>query len=201
MIIRFTALFLFKIIFRLQTFGLKNIPAKGGFILASNHTSYLDPPALGAVCPRRLYFLAKKELFRNVLFGRFISSLNAIPIQGQAGDLRYLRWVIRELKTGKAVVIFPEGRRAADGALVEALRGVGFLACKANVCIVPAFIEGSNQALPIDRRFIRFKKIKVHFGQAVRIKEIRQQLKAGDLYKAIAEKTMEEISRLKDYRV
>ena len=59
--IRNLALVLYKILFRLQAFGRQNIPLKGGFILASNHASYLDPPALAAACPRELSFLALDE--------------------------------------------------------------------------------------------------------------------------------------------
>jgi 1-acyl-sn-glycerol-3-phosphate acyltransferase len=195
--IRFVTLFLCRILFRLEVFGQNNIPLEGGFILASNHASYLDPPLLGVACPRILYFLANKELFKNIFFARFISSLNAFPIDTQTGDLKTLRWAIRELKAGKPLAIFPEGRRTFDGELEKPKLGVGFLAIKAGVCIVPTFIKGSKEALPREGKFIRLKKIAVYFGPPIKIEEFSKQLSNTELYQAIAEKVMAQISRLK----
>ena len=195
--IRSLGILLFKVLFRLQVWGVKNIPLKGGFILAGNHTSYLDPPILGVACPRKLCFLAKEELFRNALFGRFITALNAFPISSRRGDVKPLRHAIRELETGKGLGIFPEGGRTVNGESVEPMQGVGFLATRTGVPIVPTFIEGSNMALPIDAKFIRLKKIKVYFGRAVRAEDIKQQLKGNNPYQTIAETIMKEISRLK----
>ena len=197
MIVRSLAICLFKVLFRLQVSGLENIPLKGGFILASNHISYLDPPALGAACPRELCFLAKEELFIGA-FGRLIASLNTFPIKGRPGELMSLRRAIKELQAGRALTIFPEGTRTADGRLGKPMPGVGLLAAKAGVCIVPAFIEGSNRALPINSKFIRLKKIKVYFGKPVWPQEVSTQLDREDFYQGLAARTMEEIARLKD---
>ena len=163
LIIRSLSIVLYKVLFRLQAFGRGNIPLKGGVIIASNHLSYLDPPALSAACPRVLSFLALEGLFKNVLFGRFITALNVFPIDTQSGDPSGLRRDIRELEQGRAIGIFPEGRRTPDAKLDEPKPGVGFLAAKTGVPIVPVFIEGSNRALPIDSKFIRPTKIKVYF--------------------------------------
>jgi len=198
LILRSLTFILCKILFRLQVFGRENIPLKGSFILASNHTSYLDPPLLGAACPRVLSFLAKEELFKIAFLGRLISDLNVYPVNSQSGDFGSLRRAIRELKAGKPFTIFPEGRRTADGRLQEPMRGVGLLAAKAEVPIIPAFIEGSNRALPVHSKFIRPKKIKVYFGRALRPQGISVQLKGRDLYQAIAVRIMEEIGRLRE---
>lgn len=196
LIVRSLAVVLFKVLFRLQVSGLENIPLKGGFILAGNHISYLDPPALGIACPRKLCFLAKEELFKGT-FGRLLANLNVFPIKGRPGELMSLRRAIKELEAGRPLTIFPEGRRTADGRLGEPMPGVGLLAAKAGVCIVPAFIEGSNRALPIDSKFIRLKKIKVYFGKALWPQELSPGLNSQDFYQGIAARAMEEIGRLK----
>ncbi len=198
MIIRTLALILSKLLFRLQASGLKNIPLKGGFILASNHTSYLDPPILAAACPRVLSFIAKEELFKNAIFGRFITAVNAFPLKTETADLKALRWAIGALKAGGVVTIFPEGGRTTDGELDEPLKGVGFIAAKANVPIIPVFIEGSNKALPVNSKFIRPKKIKVYFGQPIKLEEFNLQTEHPDLYQRIAQRTMEKISKLRE---
>ena len=93
--------------------------------------------------------------------------------------------------------IFPEGGRTTDGESVEPMQGVGFLAARTGVPIVPTFIEGSNMALPIHAKFIRLKKIKVYFGRPLRSEDIKQQLKGSNPYQTIAETIMKEISQLK----
>lgn len=198
LIIRTLALILSKLLFRVQAFGQCNIPLKGGFILASNHTSYLDPPILAVTCPRVLSFIAKEELFKNAIFGPFITAMNAFPLKTETADLKALRWAIGALKAGGVVTIFPEGGRTTDGELAEPLKGVGFIAAKANVPIIPAFIEGSNKAFPVNSKFIRPKKIKVYFGQAIKLEEFNLQAEDSDLYQRIAQRTMEKIRKLRE---
>jgi 1-acyl-sn-glycerol-3-phosphate acyltransferase len=194
-IIRLTAIILFKVLFRLQAFGRQYIPKKGGFILASNHVSYLDPPVLAAACPRVVHFLALEALFKISLFGRFIRALNAFPLRSASGSLRALRWAIEKLKNGRAVIIFPEGGRSPDARLAEPMRGVGLIAAKANVPIVPAFIAGSEKAMPMQTNRIYPRKIKVYFGKPILLREINV---TEDSYQAIAEKVMQEIRVLKE---
>ena len=117
----------------------------------------------------------KEGLFKSVYFGRFIRALNAFPLRTHFADVRSLRWAIKELQAGKALIIFPEGGRSVTGELDEPQAGVGFLALKAGVRIVPAFIAGANHALPFDSKFIRLKKIKVYFGQAIEPEKIIDQ--------------------------
>ncbi|UCB56663.1 MAG: 1-acyl-sn-glycerol-3-phosphate acyltransferase [Candidatus Omnitrophota bacterium] len=195
-IIRFIAVVLYKVLFRIQVFGRENIPSNGGFILAGNHASYLDPPALAVACPRQVYFLAKEELFVG-LFGRLITKLHAFPVKGQPGELIALRRAIKELQSGRVLLVFPEGRRTADGEFDRPRPGVGFLAVRAGVPIVPAFIEGSNRALPVHSKFIRPVKIRVYFGRPF-FPEAAAELDREELYQKVAARTMEEIGRLKD---
>lgn len=201
-LIRLLAWLLLKIIFRLSVRGQKNIPRQGGFILAANHRSFLDPVVLAVSCPRPVFFLAKEELFiHNALFGRFITALNAIPLQRNSRDLRALRRVVSELKAGKVFIIFPEGRRLAEGEDIRPMKGVGLLAVKADVPIAPAFIEGTAQALPINGSRISPHKIKVCFGQPIFPQSAQVegsvQDKKDEVYQALAEKTMQAIKQLK----
>lgn len=196
--IRTLALILFKIYFRLQVFCKQNIPPQEGFIFAANHTSYLDPPLLAVASPRVVSFLAKDELFRLPVFGRFIRALNAFPLRTKIGDVKALRWAIGELKAGKVVIIFPEGGRTADGELDEPLKGVGFLAVKANCPVIPAFIEGSEKAYPVGGKFIWPRKIKVYFGRPLKFEGLDLQSQDSKLYQEIAKKTMDEIRKLRN---
>jgi 1-acyl-sn-glycerol-3-phosphate acyltransferase len=196
-IVRFVAFVLFKILFRLEIFGRENIPSQGRVILASNHVSYLDPPMVGASCPRIVSFLAKEGLFKNPLFGWFITHLNAFPIKTKSGDLRALRWAIRELKADRVIVIFPEGGRVEPGMTEEPRRGVGLLIAKTSAPVVPVFIKGAGEALPVHAKSIRLKKVKVYFGRPVRVEKAGPGFNKRDFYHSLTLRVMDEIDRLR----
>jgi 1-acyl-sn-glycerol-3-phosphate acyltransferase len=71
--------------------GIENVPAKGSLIVVANHSSYWDPPIVGSVLPRRVYFMAKEELFRYPLFGNLLSLLGAFPVKRGAPDRTAIR--------------------------------------------------------------------------------------------------------------
>jgi len=133
----------FNLLYRTEVAGLEHIPETGPFILASNHASYLDPPIIGSYLPRELHYFARKTLFKGH-FGRLISDLNSIPIDRDGGsDLQAFRAVFNALKQGGGILIFPEGTRTHDGQLAHVKSGLGMLACRAQVPVIPARIFGS----------------------------------------------------------
>ena len=89
------AFIIFKALYKMKVHGKKHI-IKGGAIIAPNHTSYLDPPIVAAACPEEIHFLARQTLFQNV-FGKFISALNAHPVEKKTTNLSVLKLVKREL--------------------------------------------------------------------------------------------------------
>src|ERR1700730_17992199 len=99
---------------------------RGPVILASNHESYLDPPVIGSVVDRAIFFLARKTLLARPFFGWLLPQLNVIPIDQEWNDRSALKARIRILTAGEATLIFPEGERTLDGRLRPALPGLGF---------------------------------------------------------------------------
>lgn len=179
----------FVFIFRIEVSGSENIPSSGGFILASNHVSFLDPLALGVASPRRLSFMAQHDLFFNPLFSWLISNLGAFAVRKDAPGLAAFKEAMRRINRGAALVIFPEGRRVPKGENAEPEAGIGFLAQKLNVPVIPAFIRGTEAALPKGARFIRPTEVTVHFG-----KQIPVERRAP--YEETAQQIMREIRRL-----
>lgn len=179
------AVFIFRILFQIKVFGKKNIPKKGGFILVSNHVSYLDPVTLGVACPRKLNFMAKEELFRHSLFSRFISALGAFPVKRDSADLSALKEAMRRVRAGSVLTIFPEGSRRIDGTSDQPQAGIGFLAAKLDVPVIPAFIKGTDSALPKGAKFIKPSRISVYFGEQISLErrlpyqEIASQIMAS----------------------
>lgn len=197
-IIRSTAIVLFKILFRFKVYGRENLPEKGPFIIASNHLSFLDPVALGAACPKKISFLAREELFKLGLFSKLISAVGAFSVRKEAGDAEAIKEAIRKLKEGNVLALFPEGTRSRNGSLREAQGGVGLLAMKADVPIIPTLIEGSNKALPPDAKFIHFKKVGVRFGKPIILDKEERYEPKKETYLKIASQVMEEIGKLKN---
>lgn len=187
----------FKVWNRFEIIGSEKIPHDPqGFILAPNHVSYLDPPVLGGGIKRPIVFLAKERLFKIRVLGRLIRMLGALPIAGQ-GELKTIRSVIRSLKSGNAVVIFPEGTRSVEGELQEAQAGVGFLARSANVPIVPCYIQGTREAWPKGGFKFLPAKIKVFIGDAIRINRSSSDDRDA-LYQSAADEVMKQIHDLRE---
>ena len=189
-IFRSTCALVIMTLFRLKATGKENIPEKGGFLIASNHTSYLDPIAVGVVCPRRLHYMARHDLFKNALFAWILKYSCAFPVKRKSADLGALKEAMRRLKNGEGLLVFPEGGRQTDVHLSQAEAGVGFLAAKSGVPVIPAFISGTDRAWPRNAKFIKVAtKISVHFGKQIYI-EGRMP------YQDIARKIMENIRHL-----
>jgi 1-acyl-sn-glycerol-3-phosphate acyltransferase len=97
--------------FRIQTTGSENLPFNQAFILLVKHQRWEDIPMLGLATPRPLYYIAKYELFKNVLSNWFFISMGGIPINRQRPieSRRFLQATIELLEKGEGVVVFPEG--------------------------------------------------------------------------------------------
>ena len=169
--------------------GQKNIPRRGGFIFASNHVSNLDPVLLGMTAMtvgRPIHYLAKDSLFKNKIFGFVISNLGAFPIKRASADKDALKNCLKLLKGGAALVVFPEGTRKAKEKSKNALPGVGFIAVKSGVPVIPVRIVGSDAVLPPGKKFPTRRKIQIYIGSAI-------TLCSPDDYQAVANQIQETI--------
>ena len=153
----------FKVFYRLEVIGVENIPREGGFIMAANHVSYLDPPVIGAVSTRRVRFMAREGLFKIPLLRTFIKVFS-FPVRRDKPHPSAIKEAVQRLRRGELIVMFPEGSRSIDGSLLEAKRGLSVIAAMSRIPVVPAFIKGTEQALPVGAKFLRPAKITVIFG-------------------------------------
>lgn len=199
-IVRNIVLLLFKIILHLKVYGRENVPKKGAFILASNHVSYLDPPALSCASPRVLHFMARHDLFNNRAFGALIRALNAFPVKRGGIDPSAFKEAIERLKNGQVLLIFPEGKRSVIGELGAPQPGIGFLSITAEVPILPAYINGTREALPKGARFIKPGPISVSFGKIIEPKNLMYSSDKKEAYGQLANYVMNEIKNLKKER-
>jgi len=187
--------YIFLVLFcGLKVKGKENIPKKGSFIIASNHTSYFDPPVLAIGCfPRIINFVGKEELFKVKFLRWYFSKAGCIPLKRNYSDFRAIKLCIRKLKEGSVLAIFPEGERSVDGKIGEGQPGVGFLAAKTAVPVVPAYIFGTNKLLPKGAKKIKITKIFLIFG-----KPLYFDSKKDKDYVKISDTIMQAIKNLAD---
>ncbi len=148
-----------------KAFGANNMPAKGGVLLVSNHQSYLDPVLLAWPLRRPISFLAKSELFVNPKFGWIIRRLHAFPLRQGEGDIGALRETVRRLQEGHVLNVYPEGARSRNGEIGPMMPGVGLIARRAGVPVVPAAIHGAFASWPIGQRLPRPHRVRVKYGE------------------------------------
>ena len=182
-----------RLLFRLRWRGLEHLPRDGGFVLAANHTSNLDPWPLGLpLFPRRwLRFMGKSELFNPVL-GPILKGGGAFPVRRGTGDLDAIETAVELARGGEIVVMFPEGTRRAKGLRkkheARPHTGAARIALEAGVPLVPAAIRGTD-------RIARLGPLRVVYGSPVPLDDLGD----GDLRDRAAEATdrlMAEIHRL-----
>jgi 1-acyl-sn-glycerol-3-phosphate acyltransferase len=146
--------------------GKENIPPEGGVLVAANHISYLDPPLIGSLLPRRATFMARKGLFDIPVLGWMIKGA-AFPVDRERTRPSTIKETVRRLKGGELIVIFPEGKRSDSGELLDAKRGVGMIVSLSRVPVVPALIVASDKALPVGAKWLKKARVKVILGKPI----------------------------------
>jgi 1-acyl-sn-glycerol-3-phosphate acyltransferase len=157
---KFTVYCFLKLFFEVKIEGREFFPAKGPFILAANHVSYFDPPLLATVVKRRIWFLAKEELFRGWISRVFFRSLGAIPLKRNSNDFRAMRRALAILKQ-RPLLVFPQGLVGAPWEQVHA--GVGFLFKRSKVPLIAARIYGAENVFPLSKSLFKREKIRIVF--------------------------------------
>ncbi len=178
---RFLLRLLFRLYNRWEVAGRRHVPQTGGVLLIANHTSYADPPIVGAACPRPVHFLAKAELFRIPLLSGLIRRTHAFPVRRGGADRAALRQAIRLLREGKVLLIFPEGTRSPDGRLQELELGAAFIALSAPAQVVPVAIIGADHLLPRGKPILLPAKLRLSFGPPLDLSPFQGRPPSRDL--------------------
>lgn len=191
-LIKLLARVYFKTCYNFKVEGLENIPKTGALIIAGNHLSNADPPAIGAFAGlvRDSRFVAKKELFSIPLLGWFFRRSGYIPVDRARaiGDFGALQSVVAALEKGESVVMFPEGTRSRNGKPQRPKSGIGFLVYKTGVPVLPVKIEGT-----FGWPWVR--KIRVKFGTVMHL-EKDSALDHKAQYKQFANQIMDAINSI-----
>ena len=189
-----------RMVFSLKIIGRENLPKSGGYLLAMNHQSYLDPPVVAlAADPRPIHFLARKTLLKWPILGPIFPRLNVVPVDQERPDMSALKNVIRLLRAGETTIVFPEGARTLDGNLQPAQPGIGLIIAKTMVPVVPMRVFGAYEAMPPGSSRVRAHPITVKIGAPlVFTADDLQNAKteARDVYRALSERVMAAITAI-----
>jgi 1-acyl-sn-glycerol-3-phosphate acyltransferase len=147
--------FFFSCLYKCDIYGIENIPKSGGAIIAPNHISFFDPPLIGSIIKRKIFFMAKEKLFHVPILGYLIKRTNAFPIK--KNDILSIKHSISLLRNGNLLLVFPEGTRKKNKN-IHINKGIGMLSCNAQVPLIPVKIENTNNMLKLKKITVKFKK-------------------------------------------
>lgn len=165
-IAKYTFWGVFGTIWRMRAYGTENVPKTGPVIVACNHVSYFDPPALGTASPRRIQYMAKEQLFHIPVLGPLIHAVGAYPVDREGSATAAVKRSVEVLRQGGAIGIFPEGTRNLTGA-TQARAGVALLASLGKAPVVPARLVGTGGAK-------RLEQFRVYFGRPLTLPRDRK---------------------------
>ncbi len=180
---------------RFEVYGQENTPEEGALLMC-NHASYLDPLFLGAGFEREVHYMARSTLFIPGPIDNLLRTVNAFPVHRGSPDRAALKRTLTLVRTGKLVLIFPEGTRSHDGSLGEAAMGAAFLAYHAQDPVVPIYLQNMHHVLPRGRILPRRAKVRLYIGTPLELDALRAG-RGREAYHAIGEEIMKAIGALK----
>lgn len=185
--------------FRLEVKGAEHLPAAGPCIIAPNHVSFLDPPAMAAAFPWRMLPRVRWSGDRLLMFSnpakRFLCRAMGIFPVDQRSAASVIASAVQVLGEGEMLVWFPEGWRAPTPELLPFQPGIGRLVEETGASVVPAYIFGSFESWPRERKLPRPRRLRVVFGEPVSAAALRGDRPAG-AWQAIADALRERVAAL-----
>lgn len=179
--------------------NLLNLDHDCGYVIASNHVSFLDPPLVGIAFPENIYYFARRSLFVHPVAGWLLHRMWAIPVDQEKPEMSTLKQIIQLLKEGQRVVIFPEGERTLDGKIKEkGQAGVGMIVEKSNAKVLPVRLFGPEIALPRHSKKVVRHPVTLVVGEPIDLSDLinHPNLDRKTRYEAITARIMEAIRSL-----
>ena len=188
--VRYVTMGVYKLFYNFHIEGTENIPQDRALVMASNHRSYADPVILTMPMKKPVTYMAKEELFKNKLFGWFITKLGAFPVKRGSGDLQVIDDAVGILESGRHLVIFPEGTRSKDGKVGKGKTGVALIAAKSGADVLPCGIVFEGEKLHFR------SKLTLRFGKVIPAGEIAVEDASPKALKEVKKRIMGAITEL-----
>ena len=148
-----------KLWFKLEYYGMENLPKDRGYILVGNNQSYWDTVMMGLKLDTTLTFMANEKLFHKPVLAPVIRGLGAFPVNLKKPDMTAIRTAKKVVKDGKVLALFPEGTRSHDGKLLKFKGGVIYIASVTGDDVVPVCITYQNGGKFRSRILIRYVEV------------------------------------------
>lgn len=147
---------IFHLLFKIKVSGLEKVPVGTSYIVAANHVSHFEPPFLLAFWPELPEAIAGHDVWDRGISGKFVAAYGAIPVKRGEYDRKVLETMLAVLRSGRALMIYPEGGRSHTPGMRRALPGVAYVVDRADVPVIPVAILGTrNDSLLQSLRFNR----------------------------------------------
>ena len=151
-------------LWRVEVVGAEHVPAQGPVILAPVHRSIIDFLVASEVTSRKVFYMAKEEIWRSPRLGAVVASLGGFPVNRSGADRLALDRARSVLDQGDVLILFPEGTRRSGPAVEDLLEGAAFLAARTGAPMVPIGIWGTEQAMPKGARLPRRSRVRIVVG-------------------------------------
>jgi 1-acyl-sn-glycerol-3-phosphate acyltransferase len=192
LLFRWVMLALGKVFLGFEIHGEERVPEKGPLVVAANHHRFFDPVFVSMAVPRRLQWMAKRELFV-FPFYKFFIFIGAFPVDREGGGRSALRAALEYLREGWALGMFPEGTRQRKDASGEAKSGVVMLAVRSTAPVLPVFVD---RVPPLSTR-LRGSKLHVYIGNPI---TIDNTLRGRVAYREAADRILDTIYSLPEHK-
>ena len=164
-IVWWTGFGLIRLLIDLELRGKVNIPAKGPYILVSNHLSYLDPMMVHSISRKQLRFFIAAEYYHDRRWKWFYDFFGCIPVTKGMINARAIEEAIKAILSGDSFVIFPEGSISETGKLRKWHPGIGLLALSTGAPVIPVLLKGTADLLPLGSHKVYFRPVSVFAGR------------------------------------
>lgn len=164
-------------------FGQENIPAKGPFIIVTNHMSKADAPLLFLalpVPPMRIRFFAGEKWAKNIVYGPLMKAGGAVYINRGEVDRKALKEAIEAIESGEVFGLAPEGTRSRVGALIQAKDGAAYLASRTNAPLLPVAVVNTD-VVGENFKHLRRTRLVCHIGQPIQLPDLGRRARTSDL--------------------
>lgn len=181
-----------KVLYRIKIVNPQNEVTDKPYIVCSNHTSLMDCCAIVIAFKRQIRFMAKKEIFSVPILRWFVKSMGAFPVDRKKGDVAAIKKTLEILKDGECLGIFPQGTRRPyeNPRDTEVKDGVGMMASRSGVGVIPVFIKTKKGKLRM------FRRTRVIIGEYIPPEELTVEITGREKYKAVTEKIFDRVCSL-----
>ena len=152
---------------RTKQYGKERVPRVGGVVLAFNHLAWVDISVFGALCPRRIVYVAKAEAHETPLLGPVIRAFGTLSVRRGESDREAVRLAREAVRRNEALGMFVEGTRQRSGEPGRAMPGAAMIAIQEGVPVVPAAIYGSHLWRPGN-----FAPVSIAWGEPMRLEHL-----------------------------